>query len=196
MLIMKRKIIFFILLLAMTSGMATAQTTYYQNTTTYSVGSGSTAATYKCDNVDGNVTLYNSSNPYVHMEWGNTDGSPMDSGFWLGEKRAMTMTVDTDPAIQAKIRSAVNTLTSQQKSLIGDETFVITLYINTQNAKVMGAEFSFTKGMRYKYIHPNFFRAIETAFTNSPGTIQGLAVIPEARKLNYASFTWIQGIQF
>ncbi|MCL2561962.1 MAG: DUF5043 domain-containing protein [Rikenellaceae bacterium] len=192
---MKRRIALLFAMLIAASGMATAQTVYYQTTTTYNVQvSPGVYITFNCDVDEGGmVTLYPSVNQFSYDQWAtNLDGTPTDIDFFYGNKKSVIMTEQDHLAIQSRVRQAFNFLEHNELVAIGETKFSINLLFDPVTAVPVEIAFRFRSEHGYRYIHPSFFFRLAMQLLATP--IPGITVHPDAQGQNFVGIRWLQGI--
>ncbi len=120
----------------LTATLVSAQMAYYTQTGQIT-GNG---FVYQCDNIDGDITLYNSSYRFVYQPWSYNDGSKLENEILRG----WTRTIEIDPTNHQRFYSIIrNGFDATQKAAIGNYSLYVMAYIDPATGKIADVEFAF-----------------------------------------------------
>ncbi|MCC8018241.1 MAG: DUF5043 domain-containing protein [Rikenellaceae bacterium] len=169
---MKKIIAVTTLLLA--TPIAWSQTFYYDQTKQIT-GNG---FVYQCDNIDGDITLYNANSRFVYHEWTYKDGSKPEDEILRGFKN----TIDFDDKSYEGLFTIVrNGFDEAQKATIGNRSLYVMAYIDPATGKIADVEFAFFDEDPFAEIPVEVYYNIEQQLKQQ----QVYKITDVGRQLNY-----------
>lgn len=182
-----KKRIFLSLFLILAAISLKAQTDYFPNNNGTIVRSG---YTYRFEMEGGYLTVYNVENHFTGVYEAMKDGSMMSSA----DSRTPSIEEDGWTLRTAKsiVQSAMNSLSTGERSLVAGKELAIRLYIDSSTGKVCDVVFKLHHYGPFRYIPIEIYRKIETDLKNQ----LWFTVSDFGRKLNFATAGWFQTIKF
>ncbi len=165
------------LILTLTAIAVNAQLAYYTNSGQIT-GNG---FVYQCDNINGDITLYNADNRFIYQEWTYGDGSKLEEDILRG----WTRTIEFDQENHTRFFTIIeNGFNAEQKAAIGKFSLFVQAYIDPATGKIADVEFAFFDEDPFAKIPVEVYYNIEQQLK----TQQQYKMTEVGKKLNYGIY--------